>query len=183
MKKYLLLFIAFTFIAFTFYGCKKETSYPVPPHSGFIQFQLDGQQYQYYALNNSTAYGTVSFSNSVGKHSIQVYFYATDINSAYQSVSLEQTSADSIQVKNYVYSAYSNTEFPQFTQQLVNLFRYTLTSKSTGNIQITRLDTVPGGLVQGTFNFTDLEAINQYNTVESYPHSITNGTFSVTIGQ
>ena len=68
-----------------------------------------------------------------------------------------------------------------FIQILPSLYGYIFSSTSTGNINITRFDTVSGGKVEGTFSFSDLNYQDASGNLVSTNHQLTEGKFSVVV--
>lgn len=58
---------------------------------------------------------------------------------------------------------------------------YDLHGTGSGSITFTRLDTVPGGRVEGTFQYTSVELLDADEDVVSTGHNFSNGSFSLSI--
>ncbi|MCI1752382.1 MAG: hypothetical protein LKM36_05760 [Flavobacteriales bacterium] len=60
---------------------------------------------------------------------------------------------------------------------------YLLSTGTSGSTTFTRLDTLPGGLLEGTFSYAGVSVIDNDGTTVSTGHSITNGSFSLPLPQ
>lgn len=175
--------LLFFLVGFCIVSCNKADDTPNAPLStGYMQFKMDGTTYRIEDYNLSSGTGTVMITNtpSIPLYQLVVVFLSSSPGGA-DNFSLQQLSPNPLEKKNYVYDSFNATERPVFIQVLPNQFTYVLSSSSTGNIHLTRLDTISGGKVEGTFNFNNLDYKDKSGQLISSGHTLTEGSFSIVV--
>ena len=155
---------------------------PVGVSTGYIEFKIDGEVFMIDDFNGNAGNGLVTFSNtpSLPLYQVVLTFYTASTTGS-DNITLQQISQSPLEVKDYVYSSFTVNERPMFIQILPSLYGYIFSSTSTGNINITRFDTVSGGKVEGTLSFSDLNYQDASGNLVSTNHQLTEGKFSVVV--
>ncbi|RAJ90822.1 hypothetical protein LX87_05451 [Larkinella arboricola] len=165
-------------------ACQKEAATPDAKAGGtdFIEFKLDGTLHR---LENNVSINTsvVTLSNTPALPLYQLIhvLYSGQLK---QQATVHLISSQSIQVKKYEFSSFDVSNRPSF------MFLDTPTSgyqtsgpNARGTIEITKLDTLKGGIVEGTFTLSNLDQFTQTNgiyQVLSANHKVTEGKFRAT---
>ncbi len=179
MRKLLVACLYITLIA-GFSACKKDNT----TNSGvtdYIQFKIDGQLVR---IENCPA----DVQNlGLGWHPSELQYHSAD--STYSFIAYVASCNSNEPMANIALS-YIPLEVTNYADR--GAFRYDMssgkryyanTSLSTvsGNINFTQVERKLGGIVKGTFNFTNVTYYDGSTTTDG--HNITEGEFMVVIGQ
>jgi hypothetical protein len=165
-------------------------TYPSPTvlhGTDYVDFKLDGNQI---SMNNFSytppklPIGTASFASTPA---IPLYqFIGMFMNAG------ENFTASLLQLKDsvpFTLGVYSNNGMVNFNKYfsfslITSDKKYYLPEEQSYNtIEFTRIDTIDGGKVEGTFSLTKLFLTNEDEVIFSTNHSITEGKFSLTVNK
>ncbi len=174
----------------TITGCTKETEITNPasqPTSNgeYIEFTISGQQYSFTSsgsgntlLADASAHLVdMGFQKGLIFRFIRmsplgvVGFSAHDIN--YPMANQYTISGDPNQMKPYNPS--------EFGFIMEDQSQYNFTTATTGSFEFTSIDSVAGGIVEGTIQLTNLDFTDENGDVISTGHTLSNGKFKVII--
>lgn len=162
-------------------ACKKDDSGPDNGvgDNDFIEFKLNDTLRQI-VLNNSLASSSMVLATSPSP-----YLFLDFVNgqNGFKNALVFQYSGTPITKKRYNYTALAAQEFPVFTffpnAQPTNYYD-TRPQSVREFIEITRLDSVLGGKIEGIFSFDSLRYQTPSNVLISKGNRITEGKFQIT---
>ncbi len=183
MQKQLLYF--FTIIVLlAVSGCSKDDLPPLNA-SGTIRYKMDNADNVFKDYDQTSGDATVTFN----KRSITVNYSSYVDRVGGQTFYLQIIVPDSIQLQqNYTTDAPFQPVKLYFEQKQTDLSTFYYNSNtglnlplSSGSMEITRFDTVPGGKIEGKFSLNNISRLNGNAEPVSYNHNITEGSFSVVV--
>jgi hypothetical protein len=174
--KYLLPGLLFLLLT----GCKKEQT--PPPQSGtdeYVEFKMNNTLNRLGGSQEQVVSAVVFHDSPNFLYQLVISVNATP---NVRSFTLQVGSGQTLEAKNYVRSMTNpGVEIRQVVFVTPQLNTYAPAINTPGNIQLTRLERQPGGYIEGTFAFANMDYRDKNVNMLSSNHALTEGKFRVKV--
>lgn len=165
-------------------ACKKDDD--TTPNNGvgdndYIEFKLNDTLRQIVAGKPKSG---VAFILSQTLPAPYLYLEYIDSADGYKRATLFQFSDKKIQKKRYVYTPVNNVEYPSivfYPRKPAANYYNTHFLWARGYMEITRMDSLPGGKIEGTFAYDSVRYLMPLGGMITDRNRITEGKFRVTL--
>lgn len=186
-KYYIILGFALTLL----FACKKEadpnnqTTQPNNTNEEFIEFKIDGSFYRIESFNSGSsimAYATAQLLD-FGSYKGLIFRF---VNMSPLEIVGFSIYDSNYPVKNHYDISFDVNQAPIFNPSEFGFImsdenQFMVSVQTTGSFDFTRIDSVIGGVVEGTFNLNKLSFADSDGNPISSGHTLTEGKFKTFI--